>query len=237
MSTNKPSLLSGRVPVTGYGNLSADRNEFLGLDQAEPNLGPGAANSVLTLDASNTRVWSNALSVTSVNATGNITAANFVGNITGNITVTGANTDVLFNNNGVVGASDAFKFDSNSNVMSVAGNVVAVRFQGDGSQLANVMTDRGSDQNDWNTLIQMGIYAVNRTSWSGTVGTPLDSQVFVGLLEVKNGSNLGIVQVYSPGTVDTNNIKIQWNRNYWNGTWTQWVRMTNDQQQIDGGGF
>jgi hypothetical protein len=60
----------------------------------------------------------------------------------------------------------------------------------------------------------------------------------VGLLEVKNSSNLGIVQIYGPGTVDDpNNVKIQWNRNYWNGAWTQWVRMTNDQQQIDGGGF
>jgi hypothetical protein len=173
---------------------------------------------------------------------GNVTATTFfgniVGNVTGNLTVTGSNTDVLFNNNGVVGASNAFTFNSVGNTMSVAGNVVATNFQGSGSELFNVLSDRGSDQNNWNAMIQMGVYTVNRTSWSGTTGTPLDSQVFVGLVEVKNSSNLGIVQVYSPGTVDDpNNVKIQWNRNYWNGSWTQWVRMTNDQQQIDGGGF
>jgi hypothetical protein len=173
-----------------------------------------------------------------ISTTGNITAANFIGNVTANIVVPGANTEVLFNNNDSLGASSTFTFDSASNVLSVAGNIVGTNIQGDGAALTSTLTDKGSDQNDWDTLIQMGVYAVNRSSWSGTTGTPLDSQVFVGLLEVKNSSNLGIVQIYGPGTVDDpNNVKIQWNRNYWNGAWTQWVRMTNDQQQIDGGGF
>jgi hypothetical protein len=87
MPINHTNLLSGRAVVVDYGNLSADRNQFLALGEAEPNLGPGLANSVLTLDTNNARVFTNALSVTSVNAssylntTGNISAS---GNVTGN---------------------------------------------------------------------------------------------------------------------------------------------------------
>ena len=78
MSTNISKLLSGRVPVTPYANLTSDRYEFLGLEQAEPNLGPGTANSVLTLGTSNSRTWSNTLSLNSVSATSNITGGNLL---------------------------------------------------------------------------------------------------------------------------------------------------------------
>ena len=61
---NSSKLLSGRVLVTPYDQLSNNRREFLGLSQAEPNLGPGDANSVLTLSTGNTRVWSNSLNIT-----------------------------------------------------------------------------------------------------------------------------------------------------------------------------
>lgn len=260
---NVPGNLSvgGNVisPLKVFGNISSTGNVsgsyFIGNGSqltgitvsGGTSIVNGTSNVAISTANANVTVGVNGNSVAefssdSLSVAGNVIASNFVGNIAGNITgnivVTGSNTDVLFNNSGVIGASNAFTFNSASNVMSVAGNIVATRFQGNGSQLLNVMTDRGSDQNDWNTLIQMGVYTVNRESWSGTTGTPLDSQVFVGLLEVKNSSNLGIVQVYSPGEVDDpNNVKIQWNRNYWDGIWTQWVRMTNDQQQIDGGGF
>ena len=64
-----------------------------------------------------------------VNATGNISAVNFignlVGNISGNIVVPGSNTEVLFNNNGSAGASNAFTFNQSSNVMTLSGNIIA----------------------------------------------------------------------------------------------------------------
>jgi hypothetical protein len=123
-------------------------------------------------------------------------------------------------------------------VLSVAGNVVSNgTFIGVGVGLTSTLVDKGSDINNWDTLVQMGVYTVNRTSWSGTQGTPLDSQVFVGLLEVKTSLNQTTVQIFSPGTVDVSDIKIQWNRNLWNGSWTPWVRMTNDGQLISGGEF
>jgi hypothetical protein len=64
MTFNQSKLLSGRTPVTDYGNLTADRYQFLSVNQAEPNLGPGANSTILTITTSNTRVWSSAFSVT-----------------------------------------------------------------------------------------------------------------------------------------------------------------------------
>ena len=118
----------------------------------------------------------------------------------------------------------------------MGGNVSAVGFVGNGGGLANVMADRGGDSNNWNNLTQMGIYLVNRTSWAGTVGTPLDSQIFIGVLEVVNATNTALAQIFYPATV-SEDVKIQWNRSYWNGTWTGWILMTNNGQVITGGDF
>ena len=121
--------------------------------------------------------------------------------------------------------------------ISTTGNITANNFSGNGAALTSVMADRGTDSNNWNTLTQMGVYTVNRLSWSGTVGTPLDSQVFVGLLEVKNSTNTALEQIFYPGTVDESNVKIQWNRAYWSGSWTEWIKMVNDYQTVVGGEF
>lgn len=265
LSANNISLanlsLSGNLAIAGnvnsnltvHGNVSGtyfygNGSQLTGITvSGGSSINNGNSNVTISNPGSNITVGVSGTSVAEfstagLSVVGNVTARNLIGNISGNISgniiAPGANTNVLFNANGIAGASSAFTFDSASNILSVAGNISGTNIQGDGAALTSTLTDKGSDQNDWNTLIQMGVYAVNRTSWSGTNGTPLDSQVFVGLLEVKNSSNLGIVQIYGPGTVDDpDNVKIQWNRNYWNGAWTQWVRMTNDQQQIDGGGF
>jgi hypothetical protein len=121
--------------------------------------------------------------------------------------------------------------------LSVAGNVVATNFVGSGQALTGVLADRGGDSNNWNTLTEMGVYTVNRTSWSGTIGTPLDSQVFVGLLEVVNSTDTAITQVFYPGTTEAGDQKIQWNRSKWAGTWTGWIKIVNDFQIVTGGDF
>jgi hypothetical protein len=80
--------------------------------------------------------------LTGLTSTGNITApffiGNVVGNISGNIVVPGSNQAVLFNNQGNAGASDAFKFNQSSNVVTVLGNVVANYYIGNGSQLTGI---------------------------------------------------------------------------------------------------
>ena len=92
---NAPKLLSGRVPVTPYANLSSSRYQFLELSEAEPSLGGGSANSILTLSTGNTRVWSNSVVLTTLAVTGN-TNLNYVGNIT----ITGGNVGQVLTTDG-----------------------------------------------------------------------------------------------------------------------------------------
>jgi hypothetical protein len=68
-----------------------------------------------------------------ISATGNITTAGyffgtFAGNISGNLTVPGANTQVIYNNNGNAGASAGLTFNSASNAMVVTGTVTGSNF-------------------------------------------------------------------------------------------------------------
>lgn len=63
-------------------------------------------------------------------ATGNIETAqffvgNFLGNITGNLSVGGSNTQVLYNLNGNVGAAGGLTYNQDSNVLTVLGEVSA----------------------------------------------------------------------------------------------------------------
>jgi hypothetical protein len=80
---------------------------------------------------------------------------------------------------------------------------------------------------------------VNRTSWSGTIGTPLDSQVFIGTLEVLTSStatDTSITQNFYPGAQMTN-AAVQFTRSYWNGAWTNWQKIVNTGQIVSGGEF
>jgi hypothetical protein len=172
------------------------------------------------------------------NVSANVITANlFVGNIAGNLSAPGVNTEVLFNDNGQLGAEADFTYNKTTNVLSVAGNINGVYLNGNGVGLTSTLVDHGGDPNNWNTNLKMGVYTVNRNSWSGTTGAPLDSQVYVGLLEVTNSTNTSASQVFYPGAVTTGDVMIQWNRNYFNGVWTGWVKVINDNQVVHGGDF
>lgn len=147
---------------------------------------------------------------------------------TGNISATGNTT------------SGNFILSGASGNITGANVIFANTFVGNGESLSNVLANRGADTDNWDINTQMGVYVVNRSSWAGTTGTPLDSQVYVGLLEVKTSisSVSTTVQNFYPGEIDDiTNVKIQFNRIYWNGVWTAWIKMTNNGQQIDGGSY
>lgn len=221
--------------ITSVSNIS-NGNSNIVISTAGANITFGVTGNSNVVVFANTGAYVTGV----ISATGNITAPNFIGNlagnISGNIIVPGSNTQVVFNDSGIANAVSGFTFDKSSNLVTVGGNVSAVGFVGNGADLANVMSDRGGDPGNWNTLTQMGVYAVNRTSWAGTTGTPLDSQVFVGVLEVMNSGNTALSQIFYPGTV-TADVKVQWTRNYWANVWTAWTLMTNDGQVITGGDF
>ena len=215
------------------------------------------------LSATGNILGGNVISNAAISALGNIISNNIIsalGNIVGgNIITSGAvsaasmssSGNITGNNLNASGLSLSSNVVSNLNVtsniaggnittpgiISAVGNISGNYFIGNGVALTSTLTDRGSDVNNWNTITQMGVYTVNRTSWAGTTNTPVDSQVFVGLLEVKNSTDMAIEQTFYPGTIDSTNVKMQWTRTYWNGTWVPWVLMTNDGQTLSGGEF
>jgi len=149
MSVNSPKLLSGRVPVTPYSNLTSDRYQFLGLSQAEPSLGAGYANSVLTLGSSNARIWSNALNISSIivssaNVTGTLTVSNInVGNITGTGDLVFGN--VYANSGTVRGAllTGTITTNSQPNITQV-GTLSSLDITGDITSSGNIYANSGT---------------------------------------------------------------------------------------------
>ena len=125
-----------------------------------PTIPPNNTSGLYGIDANAVPVGGN-VDANNINATGNVTVGGYiiangsittnsnfvgdlVGNVTGNITLAGSNTQVIYNNNGVTGGSDAFTFNSDTNVVAVTGNVSATGnitgsyFLGNGSQLTGL---------------------------------------------------------------------------------------------------
>jgi hypothetical protein len=111
------TVTGGNVATTG--TISATGTATVG------NVGTGG-----TVSATGTITGGNINTAGNVSATGNVYAANFVGNVSGNISAPGANTQVIFNNNGVAAATSGFTFDYTSNTVTVGANVNAVSFNG-----------------------------------------------------------------------------------------------------------
>jgi len=213
------------IYVVGYRYVGEFGVDTTFISNGTSNVNIATANGNITMSVNgtgNVAVISNTGAYVSgvVSASGNVTGGNVItgGLISATANITGGN--VL-----------------TSGVVSATGNVTGNYFVGNGTALTGVLADRGNDTNNWDSLTQMGVYLVNRTSWSGTQGTPLDSQIFVGLLQVQTSQNQATTQVFYPGQVDAADIKIQWDRSLWNGSWTSWIKMTNDGQQISGGEF
>jgi hypothetical protein len=162
------------------------------------------------------------------------TALVFTQNYSANSIASGT-SNVVVNNNGPViissaGVANVFTVASTGTVTvgtaSITGNIIA----------PNAAIDRGPDTDNWNSLINMGTYNVDRTSWSGVTGAPTDSTVYVGLLLVLT-SGTTTTQTFYPGTVTLNNAKIQWDRTLYSGTWTAWYKIINDFQVVDAGSY
>ena len=84
-----------------------------------------------------------------ISATGNISTqgyfiGTFLGNIVGNLIVPGANTQVLYNNNGNADASAGFTFNSASNAVVVTGNISAANISTTGNVTGTYILGNGS---------------------------------------------------------------------------------------------
>lgn len=172
------------------------------------SISSGTSNVVVNSNASVTISSAGTANVLLISSTGTVTTG--TASVTGNIT--GGNILTT----GIISATGNL----------TAGNISAV----------NVAIDRGTAPNNWDTLLNMGAYNVSLSSWSGTTGTPVDSTVYVGLLSVLTSGN-ATTQTFYPGTVTASNVKIQWDRTLYSGTWTSWYKIVNDFQVIDAGSY
>lgn len=130
----------------------------------------------------------------SVIAAGNVSApyfiGNIIGNITGNISAAGANTEILFNDNSLVGASNQFTFNKSNNLLTVGGNINAsgLTVTGSGTFTSTVSSDGGIQ----NTVI-------GNITPAGALFTTvnINSNATVNALSINNtatiGSTLGVV--------------------------------------------
>jgi len=201
-----------------------------------------------------TNALSTASNTATVSSTSTFANANIAGNLTvgGNLTVAGT---VTFTNSVVNTSTETI-----SGIEVVAGNLVAnsgtastgittgaLVVQGGAGISGNVFVgnitaqnafiDRGADVLDWNTLTTMGVYLVNRSSWTGTTNTPTNSQYFTGQLQVVNTSNVSIAQYYRPYN-STLSGDVYWTRSkHSSSAWSTWVEVINGSEVMDGGSF
>ena len=150
--TGLPALY-GNANVADYlaiytGNISAGNVSVIG------NVVADNVSTVGNVSA-NVLVGNTANIIGNITTTANVIASyfvgNFAGNISGNLTVPGVNTQVIFNTNGSADATAGLTFNKASNVLTVGGNVSAVGnisgnyILGNGSQLTGI--DATSIQN------------------------------------------------------------------------------------------
>jgi len=119
-STNAVST-SGTITATG--NISGGNIVSTGLLTTTSNVNGG--NVIATANVQG----GNLVSTGIVTSTGNVIApyfiGNVIGNISGNLTVGGANTQVVFNDNGVANATAGFTFNKSTNAVSTTGTITA----------------------------------------------------------------------------------------------------------------
>jgi len=140
------SLTTGGV-VSAGGNITGSNLITGGTVSSTGNVIGGNLVTSGLISAGSSVVGSGISTSGIVSASGNIVSdgyfiGTFLGNITGNLVVPGANTQVLYNNNGNAGASAGLVFDSVSNTLSTA-SIYADNFYGtfigNGSQLTGIV--------------------------------------------------------------------------------------------------
>ena len=222
------NITSGNIAtagvVTATGNITGSNIRTAGVVTATGNITGGNIRTAGVVTATGNITGGNLITTGQVTATGNISTAGyflgtFAGNISGNLTVPGSNTQVLFNNQGNAGASAGFTFDSASNVMSVtgnavggniitagvvsaAGNITGNYFLGNGSQLtglpatygnANVATYLASGTLNSNIITTANVQGAFLTT-SGASGNIIGVNYMSANFYLGNGSQLtGIV--------------------------------------------
>jgi hypothetical protein len=135
-----------------------------------------------------------------VSAIGNIVTdayfvGNFSGNTTGNLSVGGANTQVLFNSNGNVGAAGGLTYNSGSNTLGVLGVVSA---QGNIIAGGNLVVS--------GTTQLIGV-ATAPTASTGTANNQVATTAFVTNIVTNGVTNAVVADLSATGNITGGNIR------------------------------
>ena len=125
--------------VVALGNVSGSNLSTAGLVIATGNVSGANLTTSGRVNATGNITGGNLITGGAIEATGNITTSGFfigtfVGNVTGNLTVPGLNTQVLYNNAGNAGADSGFTYAGG--IVTVTGNVAAGNLTTGGSVVA-----------------------------------------------------------------------------------------------------
>jgi hypothetical protein len=121
----------GTIPNDGEGDPL--RNAFIKINDNFTELfeqGTGNLSVTGNITANNISASGNIAAQNIISASGNIETAGyfvglFAGSITGNIVITGSNTQVLFNNGGIVGADAGLTFDYITDTLTLGGPFIS----------------------------------------------------------------------------------------------------------------
>jgi hypothetical protein len=111
--------------ITTAGTLTGGNITTAGLVSAVGNIRGGNITTPGRISAQGNIISQRIISATGNIVTDELFVGNFLGNITGNLSVGGSNTQVLFNRNGNVGAAGGLTYNSGSNVLTILGSVNA----------------------------------------------------------------------------------------------------------------
>ena len=189
---------------------------------AQPNI--TSVGTLTSLTVTGNATSGNLLTGGQVSAAGNIISnsyfiGTFLGNISGNLTVPGSNTQVIYNDSGNAGASAGFTFNSASNAMVVTGNVTGgnIRTVGQVSASGNIT---GANLSVTADAVITGNLTVNGTTTTINSNTVTINDKFINVANnaststLANGGGLGVGPVGTEyATLTFNNNTTSWNTN------------------------
>ena len=197
--------------ITTGGNVTATNIASTNLIQTANNIIGGNVYSAGIMSAGG-----NILAQGIISATGNIETAglfvgNFQGNITGNLSVGGSNTQILFNSNGNVGAAGGLTYNSGSNtlgvlgVVSAQGNITGGNLRVNGTtQLIGVATAPTAPNGTANNQVATTAFVSTTVGTLGTMAS--QNAVSVAITGGTIGNGILTLASISNSTITTSNI-------------------------------
>ena len=167
--------------------ISATTSQRLQLGNSEVYFANTSGPIVFRVNSTNAAIFSNTsanfslplVATSTISAVGNVTAPYFIGNVVGNISSPGSNTQILFNDGGVIVGNASLTFNKTTGLLSVAtisavgnvtasGNVFATYFLGNGACLTGVITSVANINNGTSNI---NIAAANANATVSINGT------------------------------------------------------------------